>query len=160
MVLTPRRSKTMDCPRSPDGHACQSDVPKHWSHFAVLGTDADGLPERVYWEETPPPPSPKRQKGKATAEVMIGIIDQITNTEPRLMTRSDGPATSVESAKSASLRSGTQKRNVLEQYLLHPDGLIDDEAADLAGYSVAHGYYPRRSNDLRREGRIVDTGRT
>lgn len=80
-------------------------------------------------------------------------------TPARRLAKNNDTGGSKAGAASVSMRSGTQKALLLEQYATRTEGLTDDEAANLAGLLVKPGCcWWHRCSDLRHDGLIVATG--
>lgn len=62
--------------------------------------------------------------------------------------RHTDPSTSVEGATSVAYRAGSQKALLLTAYRSHPDGLTDEEAAQIAGVPLG-SEYAKRCSELR-----------
>lgn len=72
--------------------------------------------------------------------------------------RVSDPDTSAAAAQDVRLRQGTQAYKLLEQYVLHRQGLTDEEAGVFSGLASRGAGYWKRCSDLRRMGFIEDTG--
>ena len=72
--------------------------------------------------------------------------------------RASDPDTSQAAAQDIRLRQGTQAYKLLEQYVLHRQGLTDEEAGVFSGLASRGAGYWKRCSDLRRLGLIVDCG--
>lgn len=70
--------------------------------------------------------------------------------------RVSDPDTSVQGADDVRLRQGTQAYKLLEQYVLHRQGLTDEEAGVFSGLASRGAGYWKRCSDLRRLGLIED----
>ena len=73
--------------------------------------------------------------------------------------RATDPATSHDAAESArlSVRTGSQRRKLLDAYKDAPDGLTHEEAATAAGISLA-SEYSTRCSELFNAGYLASTG--
>lgn len=142
-----------DCPNHPDAdHRCIMDGP-HIKHGAWV----DG--KWVFWDS---PPDPRRMRRRPSTTALIETANALEgrlDTPIERMSTTDGPDTSKAAAK--KVRTGSQKHRLLVAYAAHPDGLTDEEAAEITGMLGQHGVcWWARSCDLRDEGRIADTGQT
>ncbi len=73
--------------------------------------------------------------------------------------RATDPRTSADAAKSASIRSGSQRAIILKVYADQPFGLTDEEAGDISGLSEKRKCcYWKRCSELRQMGLITPTG--
>ena len=72
--------------------------------------------------------------------------------------RATDPDTSAKAADDVRLRQGTQAYKLLEEYILHRQGLTDEEAGVFSGLASRGAGYWKRCSDLRRMGFIEDTG--
>jgi hypothetical protein len=73
--------------------------------------------------------------------------------------RATDPRTSADAAKSASIRSGSQRAIILKVYADQPFGLTDEEAGDISGLSENRKCcYWKRCSELRQMGFITPTG--
>lgn len=70
--------------------------------------------------------------------------------------RSTDPDTSAAGAQDIRLRQGTQTYRLLEQYIIHRQGLTDEEAGTYSGLAANGVGYWKRCSDLRRLGFIED----
>ena len=71
--------------------------------------------------------------------------------------RSSDPWTSEAAARSVEDAARTERNRLLRAYEECPDGLTDEEAAEMVG---ARGCWWKRCSELRALGRIRPTGRT
>jgi hypothetical protein len=73
--------------------------------------------------------------------------------------RASDPRTSADAAKSASIRSGSQRAIILAAYASQHFGLTDEEAGDISGLSENRKCcYWKRCSELRQMGLITPTG--
>lgn len=70
--------------------------------------------------------------------------------------RPTDPWTSEFADNSVRGSATTQREIILAAYRAHPDGLTDEEAAEIAG---VRGCWWKRCSELRQQGLIFDTGR-
>lgn len=91
---------------------------------------------------------------------MTGEI--LFDTDPTPLARASDPATSHRAAKSAAIRSGSQKHTLLRAYAMAGGvGLTDEEAASVTRLDQARSCcWWKRCSELRQAGYISDTGRT
>lgn len=142
----------MTCPTHPElGYDCTMDG-RHLDHAALV----DG--EWVFWQSPAPErPSTMTRRGKSLGEILD--IARNLESDPLKLARSDDPSTSRAAA--VKLKTGSQKYMLLEQFIEHPDGLTDEEAATYTGLIERRGCcWWHRCSDLRQDGLIIDTGRT
>lgn len=70
--------------------------------------------------------------------------------------RTSDPDTSAAAAQDVRLRQSSQMYLLLEQYVLHRQGLTDEEAGVFSGLASRGAGYWKRCSDLRRLGLIED----
>ena len=73
--------------------------------------------------------------------------------------RASDPATSRQAALFAEATSTSARLRLIEAHAAHPNGLTDEEAALIAGLSMA-SEYSTRCSELKRDGIVEDTTRT
>lgn len=71
--------------------------------------------------------------------------------------RVSDPDTSAKAAEDVRLRQSSQMYKLLEQYVLHRQGLTDEEAGVFSGLAQRGAGYWKRCSDLRRLGLIEDS---
>ena len=94
----------------------------------------------------------------AVAEI-AAMARHALELQPGSQARASDPSTSRKAAQNATVRAGSQRHTLLQQYA-HSEGLTDEQAGRMAGLLRPGVCYWKRCSELRQAGYIKPTGET